>query len=155
MPGKTLARRRRDFNPDDYLVYAGIAILLGAVVFVAAMIHFSRDPSPAPPTPPAALATDAPPPASSDDAKVAAWVAAEQFVKARLKSPSTASFGSPFGDWQDPRAQTQDMGDGSYQCAGWVDAQNSFGALIRSQFICVVRPQAGSYTCDYCDVWSE
>lgn len=61
-----------------------------------------------------------------------AWVMAQDFVKRALKSPSTADFGGVFEDHQDPNCHA--LGDASWRCIGWVDAQNSFGAKIRSNF---------------------
>ncbi len=54
----------------------------------------------------------------------------EQNVKASLKSPSTAKFPSLVwnpGDWQ--FARKKDL----VQVKSWVDSQNSFGAMIRSE----------------------
>lgn len=66
---------------------------------------------------------------------VAAWVMCQQFVKQRLKAPATADFGGLIaGDWQDPNTHAVHMGKGVYECNGFVDAQNSFGAQVRNQF---------------------
>lgn len=67
--------------------------------------------------------------------KIEAWTMAELFVKDHLKSPSTASFGSIVGEWQDPGKRVQKFGsDGTYIVTGWVDAQNAFGATLRNDF---------------------
>lgn len=47
-------------------------------------------------------------------------------VKARLKAPATAVFG---GEEVTP-------GPSKYVAVGWVDAQNSFGARIRTLYLC-------------------
>lgn len=52
-----------------------------------------------------------------------------EWVKERLKSPSTASFS---GD-------TVSGSNGDYTIAGAVDSQNSFGATVRSTWTCTIR----------------
>lgn len=51
---------------------------------------------------------------------------AEQFVKDRLKAPSTAKFQSC-----EDRSVS---GAGPYTVRGWVDSENSFGAMLRSNY---------------------
>jgi len=71
---------------------------------------------------------------------IAAWVMCQSFVKRSLKAPGSAEFGGIFaGDWQDPTTHAIHMGGGKYRCTGFVDAQNSFGAQIRSQFSLTVK----------------
>lgn len=59
--------------------------------------------------------------------------ACEQFVSERLKAPSTAEFTA---------VQTDTAGD-AWQVRGGVDARNSLGAQIRTQYVCTVRGDAG------------
>ena len=66
--------------------------------------------------------------------KISAWVAAEQFIENQLKSPSTADFG-----WQSTDECVTDLGGGTYRVKGWVDAQNAFGATVRTDFVLTVR----------------
>lgn len=54
----------------------------------------------------------------------------KEFVSARLKAPSTASFSSP---------STAGSGEGPYTVHGVVDSQNSFGAMLRSSYTCTVQ----------------
>jgi len=61
------------------------------------------------------------------------YVQAQQFVKQTLKAPSTARF--PL----DPIHVGTD-GNGLYQAEGYVDAENSFGAPIRSHWMLNMRP---------------
>jgi len=85
---------------------------------------------------------------SSWDRKNAAWVMAQQFVKDRLKSPSSASFGSALGDYQDPDRVVSDLGGGEFRIRAWVEAQNSFGATIRTTFVCELEDTgAGNWRC--------
>jgi hypothetical protein len=86
---------------------------------------------------------------SPSDKKIEAWVMAQQFVKKQLRAPATASFGSVFGDYQDPDEHVTLLADGRYQVSGWVDAENAFGAKIRNDFFCVLRDVGdGSWRCE-------
>lgn len=64
----------------------------------------------------------------SNDRKRDAWVCAIDVVENRLKSPSSADFCSY------PEATITDLGNNRYKIQGYVDAQNSFGATVRSKF---------------------
>ena len=72
---------------------------------------------------------------SGTSKKIEAWVMAKSFVKEYLKSPSTADFGGTFTDYQDPEQCVTYMGDNTYHVRGWVDAQNSFGGTVRTNFL--------------------
>jgi hypothetical protein len=54
----------------------------------------------------------------------------EDFVKEKLKAPSTADFGGQ---------SVSGNGSGPWKVTGWVDAQNSFGAKIRTGWTCDIR----------------
>jgi hypothetical protein len=56
----------------------------------------------------------------------------EDFVKQRLKSPSTAEFPGVFDGKLD---HVTDLENQTYRIVSYVDAQNSFGAKIRTKFI--------------------
>lgn len=58
-----------------------------------------------------------------------AWVCAQDIVEAKLKSPSSAKF------CKYPDATITYCGDADYMVVGWVDAENSYGAKIRTSFI--------------------
>lgn len=58
-----------------------------------------------------------------------AFVMSQQYVRARLKAPSTAKFPSGSRDYQ-----TQYMGDCKHRVVAYVDSQNSFGAMIRTPY---------------------
>ena len=69
-----------------------------------------------------------------------AYVMAQEFVKDRLKSPATAKWPGNFIE------DTEYLGnDTHYKITSCVDAQNSFGAFLRSYFVCVIR--MNEYTC--------
>lgn len=52
------------------------------------------------------------------------------FVKNQLKAPSTAKF-----PWYDDSC-VDSLGNSRYRVTSYVDAQNSFGAMLRSNYIC-------------------
>jgi RNA polymerase subunit RPABC4/transcription elongation factor Spt4 len=67
---------------------------------------------------------------------VGAWVACQDFVSRRLKAPGTADFPGVYSD------HVAHVGSGRYQVRASVDAENSFGAKLRSNFDCTVQYQA-------------
>jgi hypothetical protein len=91
----------------------------------------------------AAAAAAAPAAPAPEHDKIGAWVMAQQFVKDGLKSPGSADFGSVFGEYQKADDCVTDLGDGKYQVRGWVDAQNAFGATLRSNFTVTLKYVGG------------
>jgi hypothetical protein len=74
----------------------------------------------------------------------AAWVAAQDFVKEKLAAPSTADFG-----WQTSGDCAKSLGGGRYSVRAWVDAENRFGAKVRTQFSCqLVDLGDGDWRCE-------
>ncbi|MFJ3319377.1 hypothetical protein [Curtobacterium sp. NPDC086286] len=63
---------------------------------------------------------------SSSDNSVEAQIACENRIKDALKSPSSADFNDDVS------------GSGPYTVTGTVDSENSFGAMLRSNFQCTV-----------------
>ena len=63
---------------------------------------------------------------TSQQIQLKVWV--EETVEAQLKAPKTAKF-APLKDWGYSRDENH------FQVTGYVDAQNSFGAMIRSNFV--------------------
>ncbi|MEL0120915.1 MAG: hypothetical protein VXB01_18420, partial [Opitutae bacterium] len=87
----------------------------------------------------------------SNDDKISAWVMAKDFVKERLKSPSTADFGGVFSDYQDPDSVVTVLGGGKYVVRAWVDSQNGFGATIRTRFVCKLEDMGNDrWRCTSC-----
>lgn len=77
-----------------------------------------------------------------DDSKPAgdhaAAIMCEDFVKQRLKSPSTARFpGVTDTDYATTKVLS-DTKPWKYQVTGVVDSQNGFGATVRSTYVCTV-----------------
>ena len=67
-----------------------------------------------------------------------AWVCAQDVVENNLKSPSTADF-----PWYSDEYITF-LGDDKYMVTAYVDAENSFGATIRSDFtVTLILTQSG------------
>jgi hypothetical protein len=83
-------------------------------------------------------AADPPDPAqhwNSVDGRIEALVMAHQFMERRLKAPSTADFPSIVSEG----VGVFHMGNGVFIVNSHVDAQNSFGAKIRTRFICKLK----------------
>lgn len=57
----------------------------------------------------------------------------QQYVKDQLKAPSTAKF-----PWYED-AFVFDLGGGKFQVNAYVDAENSFGAKLRSHYTCKLQ----------------
>jgi hypothetical protein len=74
---------------------------------------------------------------------IEAWTAAQQFVTDSLKAPSTADFGG-LSEYQYPREKVTVREDGVYVVRIWVDAENSFGAKVRTHFVVKMRHGGGS-----------
>jgi hypothetical protein len=63
--------------------------------------------------------------------KTMAFVMSQEFVKRNLKAPSTAEF--PW--YTDDQVAVSLRPDCGFRVIGWVDAQNGFGAQIRSRYL--------------------
>lgn len=73
-----------------------------------------------------------------------ATVLCQSHIKDRLKAPSTAKFPGPFsGDYAQPS-----LSNNTWTYIVSVDAQNSFGAMIRSTFACVIDASADTITAE-------
>lgn len=76
--------------------------------------------------------------------EVTAWVTAKNFTEESLKAPRSAQWpDSPISGGQSYRNFVKDLGDGHYRIDTWVDAQNSFGAMIRNAVHCEVKWTGG------------
>jgi hypothetical protein len=69
---------------------------------------------------------------------ISAHLMCRQFVTNRLKAPATAEFASYNAD-----AITK-LTEGRYVVRSYVDAQNAFGANVRTQYACTVTWQGGT-----------
>ena len=71
------------------------------------------------------------------DNSVLAYNIMKEFVKRELVSPTTAKFpGMVFGE---ARGHIKRLPDHKYRIVSYVDSQNSFGAMIRTNFVGVVQ----------------
>ena len=75
---------------------------------------------------------------SSSPSKSGASVAIQEFVTAKLLSPSTADF--PFKMVGD----INQIDDNTFDVHSYVDSQNAFGGVIRTNFYCKVRSTEGN-----------
>jgi hypothetical protein len=68
----------------------------------------------------------------------AAWTISKGFIKPYLKAPSTAEF---------PREGLKCYSKGdTYTVVAYVDAQNSFGAMLRQIYTCQMMYKGGGWT---------
>lgn len=118
--------------------------------------------TPLPTNTPTATPTMTPRPTSTPDIsdRISAEVMCKQFVRDNLLSPSSADFGGFFDDWdtaifvekESTQFQSLDidmsrvMGPGVWIVLGEVDAQNAFGAVIRSDYLCVMEYRSSNET---------
>lgn len=98
-----------------------------------------------------ACSSDPPPPLSPMQEAAQhsnlARVACEEFGRQRLKAPSTAQF------LDDPTIDVNYPSRGAYRVSGSVDAQNSYGAMLRSRYECrVYRDGAGNWRLESFDL---
>lgn len=69
---------------------------------------------------------------------------AQTAVKSKLKSPSTAKF--------QKSPDIYELDDDKYKISGYVDSQNSFGAILRGYFTVVISYKDDKYTVISCTV---
>ena len=69
---------------------------------------------------------------TQEDAQLTARAACQVAVKEQLKAPSVAKFG-PLSETTIAKTPA-----GGWSVQGYVDSQNSFGAMIRSNYVCAV-----------------
>jgi ribosomal protein S27AE len=126
-------------NPVSVIIFlvALVAGILGLVAYMA-----THDAGPGAGSSPSA-ASPSPPPLPS---KLDAWVSCQEFVEKRLKAPSSADF--PFFD----KNFVTDLGGGAFHVQAYVDAQNSFGAKLRSDFTCDVHDTGDTWYLDAVDI---
>jgi hypothetical protein len=81
---------------------------------------------------------------SPSDNKFLAYSYAEDFVKQKLKSPSSAEFPGTF----EKDEHITELGNRKYKINSWVDSQNSFGAQIRTNFSCTITFDGDNVYCN-------
>jgi len=83
-------------------------------------------------------------PRAPSNNKFTAYRYASDFVKQRLKSPSTAKFPGVI----EKDSHIREAGTDLFYINSWVDSQNGFGAMLRSNFSCKITFSNGQVTCD-------
>lgn len=81
-----------------------------------------------------------------ENLKYQVWNISKNFVSKNLKSPSTADFHLYEADINRTVSGSVIGKDTTYVVRGSFDAQNSFGAIIRSEFECYLSSKNGNYT---------
>ena len=76
---------------------------------------------------------------NSDNGKIDALVMSEHFVKQKLKAPSSADF--PYIN--DRQVVVVHKGGGRFIVQSYVDAQNAFGAKLRTRYQCELKQLEG------------
>jgi hypothetical protein len=81
--------------------------------------------------------------------KVDAYTMSQDFMKRKLKAPASAQF-QPFKSSE----VTVVFADGWYLVSAPVDAQNSFGAMLRNNYLCKLRPvgNGDKWEADLCEI---
>lgn len=77
-----------------------------------------------------------------------AFVMSQNFVKQRLRAPSTAKFPSVTNDG----VRTQYLGDCTHRVQAFVDSQNGFGATIRTRYQAELRKQPDANSWNLIDI---
>jgi hypothetical protein len=70
---------------------------------------------------------------ATTDHKRMAYIICQLYVEDRLKAPSTADFPSSLS------TDIRDLGNNVFEIRSYVDAQNSFGAMIRTNWYCKIQ----------------
>lgn len=82
-----------------------------------------------------------------EDGVSAYWISKE-FVVDRLKAPKTAEFPSS----RDTGVKTNYLGECTHEVWAYVDAQNSYGALVRTKFYTKVKNKKGTENWSLLDI---
>ncbi len=118
--------------------------LFGVLLIVLAGVHFYFEDPPEPQkitiqTMPRATPTPTPPPTLDEQARLA-FAMAQIMLEDHLKAPSTAEF-PLYTPGQTKKLSDDDI----WEIKSYVDAQNSFGAMLRTRFVMVIQDRG--------DVW--
>lgn len=134
MMGDMPSARRRKLSAYARLAWSArrlVAVIAVLVCIVAAFAYLNARPQ-----------------AQTDPAQ-AAYYTAQKAVEKALKAPATAQFSTPLVDRS---AGYRTLGDGRYEAWGYVDSENSFGAMIRSEWRVVLRREGSVYAVLYMKV---
>lgn len=84
------------------------------------------------------MAIEAPKEATLKDKTIEACGVSHQFVEERLKAPSTADFQNCY------QAAVAYRSDSMFTVQSYVDAQNAFGAPLRTKYTCIMKYKGGN-----------
>jgi len=76
------------------------------------------------------------------ESRVSAFIMSTNFAKRQLRSPTTAKFPSA----NDRDVRTNYIGECKHEVFGYVDAQNAFGATVRTHYFAVMQNDYGTST---------
>lgn len=121
-------------DPSNWWIFGPLIAL--AILWPAYSVYrFNHPKSPSAPSVSASDSEGATGSAPSDQSTMAV-VQCQNYVKDRLRSPSTADF-----PWLDHAVVPR--GNETYMVKSYVDAQNGFGATVRNDYICEIRYTGG------------
>jgi hypothetical protein len=112
-------------NPSRRRCWPWIIATVLVFALGAAVVWASTRPEPAPAT-------------STKPTIAAAHSACEEAVELQLKAPGSATFGG--------REESAANVEIPIRVSGYVDAQNSFGALVRNRYSCLATPSGSTWT---------
>ncbi len=79
--------------------------------------------------------------------KIEVMTFAQALVEKQLKAPSTAKH-----PWGSSNYQITDLGDYRYRVSSYVDSQNSFGAMLRTNYTVVIRQSGDKWILENIDI---
>jgi len=129
--GLDFLRNKKAIEQGKVDGYSGPIILGGSfIIALVVMGLYLSHSQPKPPPTPAEIAAKQ---ERSDEFD--ARIYAKEYVKKSLKAPSTANFQSPANfAVQHLKGGKENPNQDLWKVSGYVDAQNSFGAMIRNRF---------------------
>jgi hypothetical protein len=95
-------------------LFVGVVVIFAVIIFLNSMCNRSET-------------------ETVDDQNLVAWGICKQFIRDRLKAPTTAKF-ETYNRYGVKQLDTDD-----WQVTIQVDAQNSFGAMLRSTYVCKIQ----------------
>lgn len=125
-------------KPPKRTSRAGWLFLVFVIVLVVGIKLGSPETPPTPPMTPEQKAEAIAKAQMEKQQSEAKWQC-RQFVERSLKAPATADF----QNYREFTAWGTD--DGPYGVKGYVDAQNSFGAKLRTEFTCSLEKKGGTW----------
>jgi hypothetical protein len=80
---------------------------------------------------------------TQSDLELNAWISAKSYVEGKLKAPATAKWSNSIDDKGNLTYGA--LSNHNYEAWGYVDAQNSFGALLREDWYVALRAEGGKW----------